>query len=246
MKKSIGLVFFAFVFLTVLLSGCASASTPVPPTFTPAPPTNTPLPTATSTKSPTFTPEPTPTHIGVLALNKDFSDLIAEPWCQKNSQPFGDFYCQDGEFHLVNKELIGSIATYWTDARFDNAIIQAQMRLIGESGSYGIVFGVVKEQNSPKKFYIFQVNPSGQFRLITFPKSEKSVLISWTDSTAIKKGQTLNELEVITREKQITLIANSEQIATITDDSFVGGQVGPVALEQGHVAVSVFKVWETP
>src|SRR3990172_316811 len=32
MKKSIGSVFLAFVFLTVLLSGCAPASTPVPPT----------------------------------------------------------------------------------------------------------------------------------------------------------------------------------------------------------------------
>jgi len=36
MKKSIGLVFLTFVFLTVLLSGCAPASTPVP-TPTPIP-----------------------------------------------------------------------------------------------------------------------------------------------------------------------------------------------------------------
>lgn len=48
MKKPIRSVFVAFVFLTVLLSGCASASTPVPPTFTPLPlPTDTPLPTET-------------------------------------------------------------------------------------------------------------------------------------------------------------------------------------------------------
>lgn len=41
MKKSIGSVFLAFVFLTVLLSGCAPASTPVPPTSIPVPiPTN--------------------------------------------------------------------------------------------------------------------------------------------------------------------------------------------------------------
>ena len=54
MKKSIGSVFLAFVFLTVLLSGCAPASTPVPPTLMPTsipptavPPTDTPLPTPT-------------------------------------------------------------------------------------------------------------------------------------------------------------------------------------------------------
>jgi hypothetical protein len=39
MKKSIGLVFLAFVSLTVLLSGCAPASTSLPPTATPEPPT---------------------------------------------------------------------------------------------------------------------------------------------------------------------------------------------------------------
>ena len=60
MKKSIGLVFLAFVFLTVLLSGCTPASTPVPPT--PIPPTDTPVPTAMPTKPPTSTPiPPTPT-----------------------------------------------------------------------------------------------------------------------------------------------------------------------------------------
>jgi len=58
MKTSIGLIFLAFVFLTVLLIGCAPASTPVPPTFTftPIPPTDTPSPIP-----PTFTPEPTAT-----------------------------------------------------------------------------------------------------------------------------------------------------------------------------------------
>jgi hypothetical protein len=43
-KKPIGSVFLVFVFLTVLLSGCAPALTPVPPTLTPIPPTDTSLP----------------------------------------------------------------------------------------------------------------------------------------------------------------------------------------------------------
>jgi hypothetical protein len=58
MKKSIQSVFLAFVFLMVLLSGCAPASTPVPPTFTPSliPPTFTPEPTATATATATAVP----------------------------------------------------------------------------------------------------------------------------------------------------------------------------------------------
>lgn len=73
MKKSIGLVFLAFAVLTVLLSGCAPASTPVPPTLTSVPPTDTPVPTSTSTKPPTSTPiPPTPT----LAPPSKLSDLL--------------------------------------------------------------------------------------------------------------------------------------------------------------------------
>jgi hypothetical protein len=47
MNKLIRSAFVVFVFLTVLLSGCAPAPTPVPPTFTSVPPTFTPVPTAT-------------------------------------------------------------------------------------------------------------------------------------------------------------------------------------------------------
>ena len=62
MKKSI-LFVLAFVFLMVLLSGCAPASTPIPPTFTPSPipPTFTPEPTTTQTSVPTNTAVPFPT-----------------------------------------------------------------------------------------------------------------------------------------------------------------------------------------
>lgn len=76
MKKSIGSVFLAFVFLTVLLSGCAPASTPIPPTFTPSPipPTFTPEPTATATLIPSPTPLPGSVVLPVDTLGK------SNPW----------------------------------------------------------------------------------------------------------------------------------------------------------------------
>ena len=55
MTKSHQLTLLAFVLLPILLSGCAPASTPAPPTFTPFP-TNTPIP---PTVTPTLTPSPT-------------------------------------------------------------------------------------------------------------------------------------------------------------------------------------------
>lgn len=51
MKITIWSMFLTFVFLTVLVSGCASAPTSMPPTSTPLP-TDIPAPTPTPTPSP--------------------------------------------------------------------------------------------------------------------------------------------------------------------------------------------------
>lgn len=74
MKKSIQSVFFAFVLLTVLLSGCAPVSTSVPPTSSPVPPTLTPEPTATATQIPSPTPLPGSVVLPVDTLGKN------NPW----------------------------------------------------------------------------------------------------------------------------------------------------------------------
>jgi len=82
MKKIIQSVFLAFIFITVLLSGCSPATTPVPPTLTPIPPTFTPIPptaTYTLTATPTSTPIPptdTPTPI-IAQAGATFSGSMA-------------------------------------------------------------------------------------------------------------------------------------------------------------------------
>lgn len=109
MKKSIGSVFLVFAFLAILLSGCAPASTPVPPTstFTPIPPTDTPVPTATPTKPPTVTPTPTiaPPSVAtefltdVKVLSYDSFDNIKN-WDLWDSQTGS---ITDGAFELKGK-----------------------------------------------------------------------------------------------------------------------------------------------
>ena len=96
MKKSVQLVFLAFVALMVLLSGCAPASTPaptsspIPPTFTPSPipPTFTPEPTITPTT--TFTPEPTltPTPEGPPKVYKEFMGIDGKSYSLEIISPY--------------------------------------------------------------------------------------------------------------------------------------------------------------
>ncbi len=99
MKKSIGLVFLTFMFLTVLLSGCAPASTPVPPTLTPLPPTetsipstatpipsNTPVPTATPTALPLFIPGAN-NSVNTMVLQPDGKIVVGGKFTKLNGEP---------------------------------------------------------------------------------------------------------------------------------------------------------------
>jgi oligopeptide transport system substrate-binding protein len=85
MNKSIGAVFLAFVFLMILLSGCAPASTPIPPTAIPA--TSTPESTATQIPSPSPTPLP---GIEVVPLDTLGNSI---PWLpMENTARPGSYY----------------------------------------------------------------------------------------------------------------------------------------------------------
>ncbi len=219
--------FFMFVIVLAFMlatTGCASVPTPVPPTVEP---TAVPA-TITSTFESTLR----------VVLDKNFKK---DEWCNGGSYPFGDFYCQDGEFHAIAKG-VGNIASPGGSYVFVDFVVETQMRIIGDSGAYGVEFR--GRQSSPASFYIFQVRPSGQYQLIKWSqeKSQNAVLIPWTDSPSIKKGAAANLLRVMAQGDQITLFANGDKLANISDASFSQGFASPVATEQGHVAVSTFQV----
>jgi hypothetical protein len=177
--------------------------------------------------------------IGNLVINDDFENP-AEEWCESGLYSFGQSYCRDGELHLINQG-VGNV-TAMTDGNFKDFRLQVQMRSIGDSGSYGVEF---RGQETLSSYYIFRIRPGGQYQLIKWsPSQPDTVLIPWTNSTVINKGQLPNLLEVTALGSQISLSVNNARLADIMDTSFTEGLVGPVASEQGHAAVSTMKVWE--
>ena len=157
MKKSIQSVFFAFVVLTVLLSGCAPASTPVPPTFTPFP-TNTPIPptvtptlTPTSTEEATFTPSPTPLPIvspEVIEWEETTSLPIA------SSSPFNDARGQQIIFHNGYIYIFGGSSA--NDSQRTNVYFSA----IGQDGTLA---EWVETTSLPGKYHDHVVVKTGEY-----------------------------------------------------------------------------------
>lgn len=214
MKK---LVLFSII-LVLALAGCRSQST------------------LAATPTPAFLPPANQNP----AMEINFKDQPAG-WCQGSSFDFGDFSCQNAELHAINKG-VGSVAGMCGDS-YKNFMLQAQVRLVGKTGAYGVEF---RGDNDQPHFYIFMLHPDGRYQLIKWASGQITVLIPWTASTAIKQGEAANLLQVKAQGEQLTLYANNQQLDSINDSAYVEGCVGPVALEDGHAATSSIQVWELP
>jgi hypothetical protein len=218
-----------------------SVPTPVPPTPTAIPPTSTPPPRATATLPPTgtLTRTATPRPVGDLVFSQDFGDQ-SQGWCKTNMPPTM-LYCQDGELHFVVK---GEGRPTIGVGKYRNFILQVQVRFAGDTGFAGLLFrGTV---GGPPSYYVFRISPTGQFQLAKWLQDTKQeiVLVNWSDSTSIKKAQASNLVEVIAQGAQITVLANGESLASVSDSTFPEGMIG---LEVGSNAHGVFdnvKVWE--
>jgi hypothetical protein len=204
-----------FLIATLLLaSGCQTAS-----------------PTATVQTSDFF-------HPGTPAIDWNFQNP-PDGWCNENVYSSGDFYCEDGEFHMINKGS-GTITTM-TTGNFHDFTLQAEMMIVDRSGFYGLAF---RGDDAAANYYIFRIRPSGQFQLIKWsPMLLDTVLIPWTESDAIQKGRAWNLLEVSAIGNEITLSVNNKELTTINDSSFLQGSVGPVVTQQGHAILRSIKVW---
>jgi ABC-type transport system substrate-binding protein len=120
-KKSIKSVFLIFIVLTVLLSGCASTSTPVPPTYTPSPipPTLTPEPTATATAIPSPTSLPGEVVLPVntlgknnpwLSLDKTVTPIVNYVGFNTVKSPFNNALVRQAFAYSVDREAIAEKA----------------------------------------------------------------------------------------------------------------------------------------
>lgn len=180
---------------------------------------------------------------GPPSLTVDFAHAVGN-WCKLRSEEWGDYYCMNGELNLMNHAVnpSGQRITPMGGGHFKNIMVQAAVRSVSQSGSYGIGF---RGPLGPVCCYIFRVRPSGDFELF-IAETEDVVLLPWTPSTAIRKGGTVNLLQVRAQGSRITLFANGVELASVENDVLSEGSVGIVASEDGQAAASRLEVWELP
>ncbi len=123
-------------------------------------------------------------------------------------------------------EITASNLVAWGLANRDAADFEVEVETRLESGdpsnSYGLLFRFQDREN----FYRFDISGDGYFLVSKFQNGQWTTLVDWTASPAIHQGNADNLLKVSAFGPNLTLWANGQQLATVTDDSFTHGNFG--------------------
>ncbi|MDP2659246.1 MAG: hypothetical protein Q8R28_00760 [Dehalococcoidia bacterium] len=130
-----------------------------------------------------------------------------------------------GEYRIFinsgNKLAVPFRELYATDLQ-----VEIDARAAGPtSGNYGIHFG-----STDVGLYAFLVS-SGQYLLgrYEFATTTWTYLINWTANSSILTGNSANRLKVVRMGSTISVYANGQQLAQVTDSTHGIGYVGPAA-----------------
>lgn len=148
-------------------------------------------------------------------------------------------------------EIIASNLVAWGLANrdVDNFEVEVEAKLEdgAPSNGYGLLFRFLDREN----FYRFDISGDGYYLLSKFVKGQWVTLVDWTASPAINQGKAAaNILKVSAFGPQITVSANGQQLASVTDDSLTHGNFGFFAgtFSDPHIWVSYdnLKLWASP
>lgn len=122
--------------------------------------------------------------------------------------------------------------------------VEARMEEGAEDNTYGLLFRFQDREN----FYRFDISGDGFFLLSKFFNGEWQTLVDWTEAPQLNTGAGVNNiLKVAAFGPNITVWANGQQLATVTDDSLTHGNFGFFAgtFSEPYVWVSYdnLKLW---
>jgi len=233
------------------------------PTVTPsATPTQTPTPAGTPTPSPTATPTPPPTATPLppeilamatvharpafdssrILLSDDFSEQLL------NTRS-GEYYL-DGEYH-IHDATANTIHMSFYPQKYSDFAVETDIRAVAPGyWEGGIVFRFPSEHEPYG--YALEIDSLGRYFLRKWTGTWAVLfIIPPTDSPHILTGMSTNRLKVVAQGNQITLYANGNYLASVTDTLYADGAVGlTVATLERHPDVEMafdnLLVWSLP
>jgi hypothetical protein len=181
-------------------------------------------------------PSPTPALISenrsgyVLRVDETFANgNSAHQWYQGRDDTYIN-HLTDGAYEIRLTDIVQrNYGVSWGSIegeRFENYIIEAQVRLVEEDvtdGRYGIWFNYQDDYN----FIYFGISNRGEYRAAVIQSNSKRREIQdWTPSPAILTGAAANILTIEAGANgAFALSINGERLMTFRDQTFEGGSV---------------------
>ena len=210
MKPTKAILFSLLALVTMLACSAVSniVSTPTPvPTFTPVP---------------TSTPVPSPTPDPVLFADSEFTDS-----CSTKSTPDVERFVENGQFNLLIKKPKYVGWSECTTAEYSDFVVEADAAQVAgpDNNIYGVLF---RYDLGGDDFYVFAITGDGFYTLnIDGAKhTEPDVIVDWTESSAINKGQQTNHIKVVAVGNNIEYYVNDQLLGQAQDTRLTKGTVG--------------------
>jgi hypothetical protein len=176
---------------------------------------------------PEETNQPAPCNENGTLLNDDFSGERNCGWILYN-QPAATVEITNGALRISTTQQ-GQI--WWTNPGklFDNAIINVRARQIDgpDDNAYGLICRYQSEEN----FYIFLISGDGYYAIGKYQTGNPQIQYlsgegQYQFSDVINQGVATNEIRASCVGNELSLSVNGIPLATITDPTFVTGDIG--------------------
>jgi hypothetical protein len=130
----------------------------------------------------------------------------------------------DGKYHWQAEAIDGFVWWVTPDMQdvSDFYLATDVLQLSGpEEGEFGLIF----RQGGESNYYVFEINNKAQFAIYLHQPDDWESLLNWSDSTAIRTGET-NRLAVLAQGSQLLFYINDQLVANLNDPRLGSGKVG--------------------
>ncbi len=185
---------------------------------------------AMPTPEPERQPVERPENSGEVLFSDDFSN------------PPGLWGTTDGitfENGAVQLTVADNNSYLWTTTGDSYDGFDYQVKTLKLGGPDDNSFGVVFRFQDAKNFYTFEISSDGFFAVNKYENGEWIPLTEWQSSPVIKTGFDSNLVGVEGIGSQYTFFINGVQVATLTDDTFSGGNIGVIASSYSEPNVQI-------
>lgn len=170
---------------------------------------------------------PDPCNEGGSLLNDSFDGEKDCGWILYNGSGVTSVVA-DGVLRISNS-LSGEITWANADRNFDDVIITSEARQT--DGPNDNAYGVICRYQSSKNFYVFLVSGDGHYAIGKYQIGNPQIEYlsgegQYVFSDAINQGTAANEIKASCIGNELSLAVNGIPLETVTDPTFVTGDVG--------------------